>query len=55
MTKSLEDYIEEIHLLIRDHGQARVREFPRGRAGERPGAGRAIAEITKLALSAKEP
>ena len=23
MTKSLEDYIEEIHLLIRDNGQAR--------------------------------
>ena len=55
MTKSLEDYIEEIHLLIRDNGQARVRDVARAIGVKMPSVVKAIAELKKLGLVTQEP
>ena len=55
MTKSLEDYIEEIHLLIRDNGQARVRDVARAIGVKMPSVVKAIAELKKLDLVTQEP
>ena len=55
MTKSLEDYIEEIHLLIRDNGQARVRDVARAIGVKMPSVVKAIAELKKLELVIQEP
>jgi DtxR family Mn-dependent transcriptional regulator len=55
MTKSLEDYIEEIHLLIRDCGQARVRDVARALGVKMPSVVKAIAELKKRGLVTQEP
>ena len=55
MTKSLEDYLEEIHVLIRDTGAARVRDVAGGLNVKMPSVVKAIAELKKLELVTQEP
>ena len=55
MTKSLEDYLEEIHVLIRDTGAARVRDVAGGLNVKMPSVVKAIAELKKLGLASQEP
>jgi DtxR family Mn-dependent transcriptional regulator len=55
MTKSLEDYIEEIHLLIRDCGQARVRDVARALGVKMPSVVKALRELKRLELVTQEP
>ncbi len=55
MTKSLEDYLEEIHVLIRDKGAARVRDVAAALNVKMPSVVKAIGELKKLGLAAQEP
>ena len=55
MTKSLEDYLEEIHVLIRETGAARVRDVANGLNVKMPSVVKAIAELKKLGLVTQEP
>ena len=55
MTKSLEDYLEEIHVLIRDKGAARVRDVALALHVKMPSVVKAISELKKLGLATQEP
>ena len=55
MTKSLEDYIEEIHVLIRDTGRARVRDVAKALNVKMPSVVKGIVELKKLGLVTQEP
>lgn len=55
MTKSLEDYLEEIHVLIRDKGFARVRDVALALNVKMPSVVKAIGELKKLELATQEP
>lgn len=55
MTKSLEDYLEEIHVLIRDKGVARVRDVALALNVKMPSVVKAIGELKKLGLATQEP
>ena len=55
MTKSLEDYLEEIHVLIRDTGRARVRDVAKALNVKMPSVVKGIAELKKLGLVEQEP
>ncbi len=55
MTKSLEDYLEEIHVLIRDKGAARVRDVALALNVKMPSVVKAIGELKKLGLATQEP
>ncbi len=55
MTKSLEDYVEEIYVLIRSKGRARVRDVAEQLHVKMPSVVKAISELKKLELVAQEP
>ena len=55
MTKSAEDYIESIHVLIRETGRARVRDVAKALNVKMPSVVKAISELKKLELVAQEP
>ena len=55
MTKSLEDYLEEIHVLIRETGRARVRDVARALNVKMPSVVKGITELKKLGLVTQEP
>lgn len=55
MTKSLEDYLETIHVLIRNTGAARVRDVASELSVKMPSVVKAIAELKKVALVTQEP
>lgn len=55
MTKSLEDYLEEIHVLIQDRGYARVRDVALALNVKMPSVVKAIGELKKLELATQEP
>ena len=55
MTKSLEDYLEEIHVLIRDAGRARVRDVALALNVKMPSVVKALGELKKLGLVEQEP
>lgn len=55
MTKSLEDYLEEIHVLIHTKGAARVRDVALALNVKMPSVVKAIGELKKLGLATQEP
>ena len=55
MTKSLEDYIEAIYVLIKQCGNARVRDVAADLHVKRPSVVKAMAELKKLELVTQEP
>lgn len=55
MTKSLEDYLEEIHVLSQETGAARVRDVALALRVKMPSVVKAIAELKKLGLAEQEP
>ena len=55
MTKSLEDYIEAIYVLIRKGGAARVRDVAAELHVKMPSVVKAMAELKKLELVTQEP
>ena len=55
MTKSLEDYLETIYLLIRDSHCARVRDVAARLKVKMPSVVKAIAELKKQQLVDQEP
>ena len=55
MTKSLEDYVETIYILIRDKKSARVRDVAAGLKVKMPSVVKAIHELKKLGLATQEP
>ena len=55
MTKSLEDYLEEIHVLILQKGKARVRDVAGDLNVKMPSVVKAISELKKLELVSQEP
>jgi len=55
MTKSLEDYLEEIHVLILQKGKARVRDVAGDLHVKMPSVVKAITELKKLELVKQEP
>lgn len=55
MTKSLEDYLEEVHVLIRERGEARVRDVALALHVKMPSVVKAIGELKKLGLVNQEP
>ena len=55
MTKSLEDYLEEIHVLIHAKGAARVRDVALALHVKMPSVVKAIGELKKLGLASQEP
>ena len=55
MTKSREDYLEAMHILISDRGQARVRDVARYLGVTMPSVVKAIGELKKLGLVTQEP
>ena len=55
MTKSLEDYLEEIHVLILQKGRARVRDVALDLHVKMPSVVKAITELKKLELVNQEP
>ena len=55
MTKSAEDYIEMIHVLIQDKGRARVRDVAQDLHVKMPSVVKAITELKKLELVNQEP
>ena len=55
MTKSLEDYIETIFILIRAKGAARVRDVAADLHVKMPSVVKAMAELKKLELVTQEP
>ena len=55
MTKSLEDYVETIYVLIRDKRCARVRDVAASLKVKMPSVVKAIAELKKLDMVDQEP
>ncbi len=55
MTKSLEDYIEEIYVLIDTKGAARVRDVAQSLHVKMPSVVKAISELKKMELVTQEP
>ena len=55
MTKSLEDYIETIYVLIKNKGAARVRDVAADLHVKMPSVVKAMAELKKLELVTQEP
>ena len=55
MTKSSEDYIETIHVLISETGRARVRDVAKTLNVKMPTVVKAISELKKLELVTQEP
>ena len=55
MTKALEDYLEEIHVLILQKGRARVRDVVQDLHVKMPSVVKAITELKKLELVNQEP
>ena len=55
MTKSAEDYIETMHVLIQQTGRARVRDVAKALNVKMPSVVKAIGELKKLGLVAQEP
>ena len=55
MTKSSEDYIEMIHVLIRDKGCARVRDVAKSLNVKMPSVVKAVRELKRLGLVTQEP
>ena len=55
MTKSAEDYIETIHVLIREVGCARVRDVAKALDVKMPSVVKAISELKRLELVEQEP
>ncbi len=55
MTKSLEDYLEEIHVLIHAKDAARVRDVALALHVKMPSVVKAIGELKKLGLATQEP
>ena len=55
MTKSSEDYIETIHVLISETGRARVRDVAKTLNVKMPSVVKAISELKKLELVTQEP
>ncbi len=55
MTQSLEDYIEEIYVLIETTGAARVRDVAQALDVKMPSVVKAISELKKLELVTQEP
>ena len=55
MTKSLEDYVETVYLLIRDKRRARVRDVAAHLKVKMPSVVKAIAELKKLDMVDQEP
>jgi DtxR family Mn-dependent transcriptional regulator len=55
MTKSSEDYIETIHVLIGETGRARVRDVAKTLNVKMPSVVKAISELKKLELVTQEP
>ncbi len=55
MTKSLEDYIETIYVLIKEKGAARVRDVAADLHVKMPSVVKAMAELKKLELVVQEP
>ena len=55
MTKSSEDYIEAMHVLIRETGRARVRDVAKALNVKMPSVVKAISELKKLELVVQEP
>ena len=55
MTKSAEDYLEMIHVLVLDKGRARVRDVAKSLNVKMPSVVKAISELKKLDLVTQEP
>ena len=55
MTKSLEDYIEVVYVLIQEKRRARVRDIAGKLKVKMPSVVKAIGELKKLDLVAQEP
>lgn len=55
MTKSLEDYLERIHILLEGQGTARVRDVAEGLHVTMPSVNRAVSELKKLGLVRQKP
>ena len=55
MTKALEDYLEEVHVLILQKGKARVRDVAHDLHVKMPSVVKALAELKKLGLVMQEP
>lgn len=55
MTKSLEDYVEMIYMLIRDRGVAHVRDVASELDVKMPSVVKAISELKKLGYVTQEP
>ena len=55
MSKSADDYIEMIHVLIQDKGRARVRDVAMSLNVKMPSVVKAISELKKLELVTQEP
>lgn len=55
MTKSLEDYVETILILIHEHRVARVRDVAAALNVKMPSVVKALGELKKLALVQQEP
>ena len=55
MTKALEDYIEAIYVLIKQCGNARVRDVAADLHVKMPSVVKAMAELKKLELVIQEP
>ena len=55
MTKSLEDYLERIHILLEEQGKARVHDVAEGLHVTMPSVNRAVAELKKLGLVRQKP
>ncbi len=55
MTKSSEDYIETIHVLIGETGRARVRDVAKTLNVKMPSVVKAISDLKKLELVTQEP
>ena len=55
MTKSLEDYLERIHMLIEQGRRARVNEVAKELNVRMPSVNKAVSELKKLGLVEQEP
>ena len=55
MTKSLEDYIEVVYVLIHEKNRARVRDIATSLKVKMPSVVKGISELKKLGLVSQEP
>ena len=55
MTKSLEDYIEVVYVLIHEKNRARVRDIATTLKVKMPSVVKGISELKKLELVTQEP